>query len=218
MTTQLRAAAALAALALSTPALAQQHAQTTQAGQAGPKVGIGVGLTTSSVSASGARAGAGTPDVGTLFFVPINATPVLRIEPFIGWARSDVDPLPAGFGGANQFAPGVGTASEFTLGVGGFYVAPLAPQVQLYAGGRLASQWQSLTIGGDKSSRRNTMLALAAGGEYLPVPRVAFGGELQLAYIWYGDYDLTLGGASASGGGGTGSATQATLFARFYFF
>ena len=150
--------------------------------------------------------------------MPLNLAPNLRIEPFIGWARSDLDATPPGTLG-EAFAPDSGKASDFTLGVGAFYVAPLATQVQVYAGGRLGSQWQSFkNTGGGKAERRNTLLAVAAGGEYLPVPRVAFGAELQLGYVSYGDTTFSGGGGLVEGGGGSGSATQATLFARFYLF
>jgi len=209
----LRAAVALAALALTTPALAQQAAKQE------PRFGVGVGLTGSAVSGSAAMPGTGTPDFGTLFFVPLNLAPSFRLEPFLGWARADLDATPPGTGG-QAFAPGLNGAksSDLTFGVGGFYVAPLAPQVQVYLGGRLASQWQSFhNDAGFKAERRNTILAAALGGEYLPVPRVAFGGELQLGLIWYGDTDFTLpAGTTPSGGGGSGSATQGTLFVRFY--
>ena len=207
----LRAAVALAALALTAPALAQQAAKQE------PRFGVGVGLTGSAVSGSAAMPGTGTPDFGTLFFVPLNLAPSFRLEPFLGWARADLDTTPPGTGG-QQFSPFLqGKSSDITLGIGGFYVAPLAPQVQMYLGGRLASQWQSVhSNAGFKAERRNTILAAALGGEYLPVPRVAFGGELQLGLIWYGDTDYTAPGASISGGGGSGSATQGTLFVRFY--
>jgi hypothetical protein len=208
----LRAAVALAALALTAPALAQQAAKQE------PRFGVGVGLTGSSVSGSAAQNGTGSPDFGTLFFVPLNLAPHFRLEPFLGWARASLDNVPVGVGGNQQFSPFLqGKSSDITFGVGGFYVAPVAPQVQVYLGGRLASQWQSIQDNaGDKASRRNTILAAALGGEYLPVPRVAFGGELQLGLIWYGDTDYTAPGASISGGGGSGSATQGTLFVRFY--
>ena len=208
----LRAAVALAAVALTTPALAQQAVKQE------PRFGVGVGITGSAVSGSAAQNGTGSPDFGTLFFVPMNLAPSFRLEPFIGWARADLDTTPPGTGG-QQFSPFLqGKSSDITLGVGGFYVAPLAPQVQLYLGGRLASEWQSFhTNGGFKAERRNTLLAATLGGEYLPVPRVAFGGELQLGLIWYGDTDFTLpAGTTPSGGGGSGSATQGTLFVRFY--
>jgi hypothetical protein len=202
-----RAAVALAALALSTPALAQQAVKQE------PRFGVGVGITGSGTTHDG------SPDFGTLFFVPMNLTPSFRLEPFVGWARADLDNVPAGVGGNQAFAPFLNgeKSSDITLGVGGFYVAPLAPQVQVYLGGRLASQWQSISnTAGGKASRRNTVLAGALGGEYLPVPRVAFGGEVQLGLIWYGDTDYTAPGFSTTGGGGSGSATQATLFVRFY--
>lgn len=204
MKTLLRAAAAISALALSTPALAQQASA-----KGDPKVGIGVGLT-SSLGVTGSTTAA--PDTGYLFFVPINVAPNFRIEPLIGWSRSDTDAS--------------GKDSDFTLGVGAFFVQPLAQQLQLYAGGRLASRWVSHqdaaygAPGTAKDSRRDTLLALAAGGEYLPIPRVAIGAEFQLGWVSIGDTTVTSGptGAQVSGGGGSGSATQATLFARVYLF
>lgn len=200
----LRAAAALAAITLSTPALAQQGTARPE-----PKIGIGVGLT-SSIGVTGSATA--TPDLGYLFFVPINVAPNFRIEPLIGWARQDTD--------------ATGKDSDFTLGIGAFYVQPLAQQLQLYAGGRLGSRWVSHkdaaygAPGTTKDERRDTLLALAAGAEYLPIPRVALGAEFQIGYVSIGDTTVTSGptGAQASGGGGSGSATQATLFARFYLF
>jgi hypothetical protein len=203
MNTLLRAAAAFAAIALATPAFAQQTARTD------PKVGLGVGLTASTTS----------PDIGTLLFVPLNVAPNIRIEPFIGWARSDLDPTPPG-GGSFGSPPEGAKTSDFTLGIGAFLVQPIASQVQVYAGGRLGSQWQSFSVtGGGKIERRNTLLAVAAGGEYMPVPRVAFGAELQLSYLAIGDTKSTAAnGATVEGGGGSANGTQATVFARFYLF
>jgi hypothetical protein len=195
--------AALAAALAALPALAQQPTQAAQPNQGG-KLGIGVGLTT-----------AGT-NTGTLFFVPINVAPKLRIEPFLGWVRSDIDAAPPGSGGA-FFAPTPsGKSSDFSLGVGGFGVLPIVPTVDLYVGGRLSSEWQYFRdSNGNKWERRNTILAPVFGGEYLPHPRVALGAELMLGLVWFGDTDFPNG---TSGAGGTGSFTQGTLFARFYLF
>jgi hypothetical protein len=200
----LRHAVALAALALALPALAQQANTRSDGG----KIGLGVGLT-STVTVPGRNSGA--PDTGYLFFVPINATPQLRIEPFIGWARSDTD--------------ATGVNNDTTIGVGGFFVHPVATQLQLYAGGRLGLRWVSTkdaafgAVNTSKTERRDTLLALAAGGEYLPIPRVAIGAEFQLGYVSVGDTKETFwNGTSVSGGGGSGTATQATLFARIYLF
>lgn len=202
MKTLLRTAAALAVLALATPTLAQQAAR------ADARFGLGVGLTATSTS----------PDIGTLLFVPLNLAPNIRIEPFIGWARSDMDNTPPGGGSFGSPQPG-GKASDFTLGVGAFLVQPVASQVQLYAGGRLGSQWQSFKTDAGKIERRNTLLAVAAGGEYLPVPRVAFGAELQIAYLSIGDTKSTAAaGGSVEGGGGSANGTQATIFTRIYLF
>jgi hypothetical protein len=210
MKTLLRAATAVAALALSTPAFAQQAAQQ----HVQPQFGVGVGLTTGPLSGAATAAGtpgtASSPDLGILLFVPVQFGQ-FRVEPFLGWARSDTD--------------AAGQSSDFTIGVGGFFVQPLATQLQLYAGGRLGSRWVSDKQAGFgpagtfKHERRDTLLALAAGGEYLPIPRVALGAEFQIGYVSVGDTKATNGnGTSTEGGGGSGSATQATLFARIYLF
>jgi hypothetical protein len=191
--------AALAALLAAFPAAAQQQA----APQTG-KFGVGIGISTP-----------GSATTSQALFFPINAMPHLRIEPFLGWSTSDVDAAPAGSGGA-AFAPGPGKSSDFTLGVGGFYVAPVASQLQLYAGGRLASEWESFKdTGGAKWSRRNTILAPTFGAEWVPHPRIALGADLVLGLVWFGDTEFPNG---SSGAGGSGSFTQGTLFARFYLF
>lgn len=200
----LRAAAAVAALALSTSAYAQaatQQQPQRAAGQA-PQIGIGVGITSGDL---GGVAGSAAPKQGYLLFVPINLTQ-FRVEPFVGWARSDTD--------------ATGEDSDFTIGVGAFFVQPLASQLQLYAGGRLGSRWVSdKNVGGTvKNERRDTLLALAAGGEYMPIPRVALGAEFQIGYVSVGDTKNTTPAGTVEGGGGSANGTQATLFARIYLF
>lgn len=198
----LRAAAAVAGLALSTTAFAQAAAQPqrTATTTAAPQIGLGVGLTS----------GASDPNMGYLLFVPVQLGN-FRIEPFLGWNRTDTD--------------ATGKDSDFTIGVGAFFVQPVAAQLQLYAGGRLGSRWNSHkdpgfgAAGTTKDERRDTLLALAAGGEYLPIPRVALGAEFQVGYLAVGDTKVTnAAGQSVEGGGGSGSATQATVFARIYLF
>jgi hypothetical protein len=191
--------AALAAALASLPALAQERTPATQGG----KLGVGVGLTSS-----------GSTSTGQALYLPINVGPKLRVEPFMGWDRSDIDAAPAGSGGA--FFSASGKSSDFTLGVGGFAVLPVAPAVDLYAGGRLASEWQYFRdTNGNRWERRNTILAPALGGEYYPHPRIALGAELMIALVWFGDTDFPNG---SNGAGGSGSFTQGTLFARVYLF
>jgi hypothetical protein len=202
MKTLLRAATALTVLALAAPAFAQQATQRTTTGSQ-PQIGLGVGITSGDV---GANPGVASPTQGYLLYVPINLQN-FRIEPFLGWQRADTD--------------GAGKSSDVTIGVGAFLVQPVAAQLQLYAGGRLGSRWVSdkNAAGTVKNERRDTLLALAAGGEYLPVPRVALGAEFQIGYASIGDTKTTTVGApTVEGGGGSANATQATLFARIYLF
>jgi hypothetical protein len=203
-----RAAAAISALALSTSAFAQQTKQQgTTTTSAAPQIGVGVGITSGEAPANPDNAG---PSTGYLLYVPVNIQN-FRIEPFLGWGRSDTDAF--------------GKNSDFTIGVGAFFVQPVASQLQLYAGGRLGSRWTSHKDAGFgapgtvKTERRDTILALAAGGEYLPIPRVALGAEFQIGYASIGDTKTTnAAGLSGEGGGGSANGTQATLFARIYLF
>lgn len=193
MKTFIRMAAVALAMAVAAPALAQQNTTTGD----GAQIGIGAGISTAS-SGDGLS-------TGGIAFVPINIKS-FRIEPFTGWTRVSVDD---------------GRSSDFLIGVGGFLVKPVATQVQLYAGGRLGLEWHSTKDGaGNKTERRDLILAGALGGEYMPVPRVALGAELQLALASIGDTDRTDGptGRTTTADGGWGTATQATFFARFYLF
>jgi hypothetical protein len=193
--TFIRLAAVALAIAAASPAAAQAQRRAPPPGsQSGAgandreaEVGIGAGITT-------ANPGDGL-STGGVAFVPINLGQ-FRIEPFAGWTRASVNHT---------------RSSDFLVGVGGFLVKPVAPQVQLYAGGRLGMEWHSTRdAAGNSDSRRDTLLAGALGGEYLPVQRVALGAELQLALVSIGD------GNNSDGGWAT--ATQATFFARFYLF
>lgn len=197
-----RLAALAFALAVASPAIAQDRP--------GGKFGVGVGLSDGGVA-------------DTLVFVPLNVSPKLRVEPFLGLDRSDIDAPPAGAGGSTSIFSGSGKESHVLLGVGAFFVQPIVSQIQLYAGGRLGLQWDSAEEAGpnaDEWSRRNTILAAALGGEYLPHPRIAIGGEVMLAYVSLGDTEFTNGvtGQKFEGNGGSATETQGTLFVRFYIF
>jgi opacity protein-like surface antigen len=209
----MRIVAVALAAALAAPAMAQSRTQQPQGGQQ-PQIGVGAGITSTSVT--------GGPDTGMLIFVPIQLAAgqfTLRIEPYLGWARYDTD---ADRSTNATFPPtAAGKGSDFVLGIGGFLVHPVVQQLQIYGGGRLASEWQSYKAPNFKAERRNTILALAGGAEYLPIPRVAFGAEFQIGYVSFGDtkYTVTQAGQTTTTDthGGSGTATQATLFARFFF-
>lgn len=195
-----RIAAIALGLAVASPAFAQH-------GGSG-KFGVGAGIANGGLTSF-------------LFFVPLNVAPNLRVEPFVGWARADTDALPAGNGGAGPLST-PGKSSDFILGAGVFFVQPVAAQVQLYAGGRLGLEWESeqdAAPATGKSTRRNTILGAALGGEYLLNPRFAVGAEAMVAYVAIGDTKFSGNGLpSVEGGGGSASVTQGTIFARVYIF
>lgn len=195
-----RIATLAAVLAAATPALAQEKVG---------RVGIGVGVSSFNL---GDLTGTDLMP-STVVFVPLNLAPNLRIEPYLGIDRFDVDPDPV-------FANG--KASTFSIGAGVFYLSRLAPQVQMYLGGRLGFIFESFEDAGptpDKADRRDLMLAGVLGGEYLPHPRIALGAEVMLGFLAIGETDFTpYGGATQNTGGGSATQTQGTVFVRVYLF
>jgi hypothetical protein len=125
-------------------------------------------------------------------YVPITIAPQFRLEPSIGITTSD----------------GPGTdSSDFTLGVGGFYVSKLAPQMDMYAGGRLKLNFASVDSGTTDDSGTDIVLAGALGGEYYFVPRFSLGLEGQLGY--YSNSEVS--------GDDSGLFTTGLAFLRMYF-
>ncbi|HEX9308906.1 MAG TPA: hypothetical protein VF894_15540 [Anaeromyxobacter sp.] len=204
MKISLRAAAALAAVALSTPAFAQQ-----QQVSAGSRFGIGVGLPTEQGLLINAfdNIGFGPAAAPALYF-PINVTPSFRLEPQIGRVSVSRD-------------AGGGKGAVTDLGVGAFFVKALGPQVQVYVGPRLILSWFSRTDPGptpDKFKARDTFFVAALGGEYLPHPRFAVGAEGQLGLVSIGDTEITDGvtGFKTEAAGGSATVLQGVLFVRVY--
>jgi hypothetical protein len=94
------------------------------------------------------------------------------------------------------------------LGVGVFRLVPTFPGVQAYYGARLQYEW--LSAGGEDSN--GPRFAAALGGEWLPVPAVAFGVEGQLGYS-----DRPASVPAVSGSVATrGFATSALVFLRVF--
>jgi hypothetical protein len=200
-----RLAAGALALALASPAAAQPR--TNEA-----RFGIGVGLATGEIPARDFIAGSTLPGPGGLapqLYFPINLTPNFRLEPQIGRVSYKVD-------------EGGGKGALTSLGIGAFYVMPTGQQTQLYLGGRLISSWASQTDAGptpDKTTGRDTILAVAAGGEFLASARFAVGAEAQLMFIAVGDRTLKqFGFPDVEIPGGSAFSTQGVLFVRVYLF
>jgi hypothetical protein len=166
-------ALALAALALATPALAQDAAR--------PQFGIGIAIVPLD-----------SPGQTIEVYAPINVAPQLRLEPSLGISTSD--------------GPGNDT-SNFTLGLGAFYVSRLAAQLDMYAGGRLKLNFASVDAGTTDDSGTDISLAGALGGEYYLVPRFSLGLEGQLGFFSNSDVS----------GDDSGLFTTGLAFLRLYF-
>ncbi len=126
-------------------------------------------------------------------YVPINLGQ-LRLEPSIGIFTQDRD------------GPGNDT-SDVTLGIGAFYVMPLAAQADMYVGGRLKLNFASVDDGVNDDSDTDLTVAAALGGEYYLVPQLSLGLEAQLGLYQRGDVS----------GDDSGLFTTGLGFLRFYF-
>ena len=146
-------------------ALAVLAAAGSAAAQERPSLGLGISI----VPLEGAGA---VPTVEV--YVPLMLAPNFRLEPSLGIFTNDP---PAG---------GTDT-SDITLGVGAFYVSPIAPQADMYVGGRLKLNFASEDDGIDDDSDTDVLLAGAVGGEYYLVPKFSIGMEAQLGLYSLGD-------------------------------
>ncbi len=172
-------------IALALSALALAVPASAQQQQARPQIGIGVSVTTSQFA----------PEI----YVPIRVAPELRIEPSIGLLTSDIS------GGTNR--------SDFVLGVGVFWVKPVAAAADMYLGGRLKLDFAKTDNGVTSESDTNVTIAAALGGEYYLVPHFSLGVEGQL-----GHYDIgTAGHYNIAAASTSGWFTDALLFGRIYF-
>lgn len=195
------ALAALAALAVSSPASAQQQR---------PRVGVGVGLGTFDFNVSALANGfpAAVPDS---IYVPIALGPTFRIEPQIGVATLNQD---------TGYNPSVET-SVVSIGLGAFWLIPASDQLDVYVGGRVVRTSYSSKLkfdpprGTETTDGADMRIIPAVGGEFSLHPRFSLGAEVQLQLVSFGDRTVSTGGTVP---GGSGVQTAGLVFARVYLF
>jgi hypothetical protein len=148
-----------------------------------PQVGLGISITPND-------AFTGVSETVELY-VPILLAPQIRIEPSLGILSSN--------DGTDR--------RDFTLGIGGFWVAPVAGPVDMYAGGRLKLNFAHVSSAAGSDSSTDVSIAAALGGEYYLVPHFSLGLEGQLGYYSHG----------AVNGDTDGFYTTGLAFLRLYF-
>lgn len=183
----IRLALALSALALAAPTLAQ----TATAAGAGSRPMWGIGISVLPFQAG--------PNVGATYEinVPIRIAPQIRLEPSLGIFTRNTRNTTAG----NP------DTTDWTLGIGGFWVKPVSSAFDMYAGGRLKLNFASVDTGTTSDSSTDVAIVAALGGEYYVVPHFSVGLEGQ-----FGFYDL-----GAVSGDASGWATTGLAFLRLYF-
>jgi hypothetical protein len=126
-------------------------------------------------------------------YVPIQIAPQFRLEPSLGIFTTDAE-------GRNDI-------SNVTVGIGAFYVMPLAAAADMYAGARLKLNFASWDDGVNDDSDTDFLLAGALGGEYYLVPQLSLGVEAQLGLYQNGEVN----------GDDSGLFTTGLGFLRFFF-
>lgn len=147
-----------------------------------PSWGIGVSLSPAAVLnlQSGSLVPIGLGDL----YLPINASPTLRLEPEFGVLSTSSSTSGSGGGSSSS-------ATSLRVAVGIFSLLKRHGSAQLYVGPRIGIQRtsSSSTFPGNPtstSSETDLMLAMALGGEYYFSPHFSLGGEAQLEYVKYG--------------------------------
>ena len=125
-------------------------------------------------------------------YLPIEISPVIRVEPFFAWSETDL-------------SPGGSTESR-QVGAGGFYRFEAADHLQVYAGGRLSFVEMEFA-GGDLDGFRAEP---TVGVEFWATPRFTLALE---AFLYREDLDGNNGGVAVESES-TGSDTR--LLVRFF--
>jgi hypothetical protein len=133
-------------------------------------------------------------------YLPIQVAPAVRLEPSLGIFTND------------EPTPGTDTR-DITIGLGAFWVKPLAPPFDMYVGGRLklnfAKRTDTNAAGASVSDSDTDLYLMAAlGGEYYVVPQLSVGLEGELGLYSRG----------AVHGDDSGFFTTGLAFLRLYFF
>jgi opacity protein-like surface antigen len=193
------------------------------ANQGGPStsIGFGVGVEPFSSSLFGGATAAGSLDetlnggnapVG--IYVPIQIAPNLRLEPLFGYWHVS--------GNRNVLGGNDNSRSATTLGLGALvYLQPVNP-TGIYAGARLALNFQSssdVVAGADRDlSETDFAIAPVFGGEYAFAQRFTFGAEVQLPITFYGNVsDKRPSDTVTTNTDRHGIRTNAVVFLRYFF-
>ncbi len=143
---------------------------------------------------------------GASFYVPIQLSPQLRIEPSIGFNHQSLNG---------------GSVNAWSLGVGGlFYFAPPTP-TGFYVGGRLGLAHFSTSAGSGfaevGTSATDFSIAPVLGAEYAFASKFTIGAEAQLPLTFVGNPSVTSGGTSTTTNyNRTAFSTNAVLFFRYF--
>ncbi|HED36871.1 MAG TPA: hypothetical protein ENI76_01290 [Ignavibacteria bacterium] len=142
-----------------------------------------------------------------LFYLPINVTDKIRIEPLFGLnstSNASTSNTTNNIGTNSTKHTYSSDATAVTIGVSGFYRTSLSNYFGLYFGPRVSYTFLSLVNenknesiyggGNHSSSTYNTKtnetditVGLAFGVEYFPISRISFGGEASFNYTSFGN-------------------------------
>ncbi|MGB8930538.1 MAG: outer membrane beta-barrel protein [Anaeromyxobacteraceae bacterium] len=171
---------AIAALVFATTVSAQEAAPAAPSSGGKPMIGVGVALG-GSTFLPGVTV---LPGGSNKILIPINVSPSLRVEPFLGYTQVRTKDS------SSPLGDDVDWASTLTVGAGIYLLGDLGNNAEVYGGGRLAInrvaagfEYKSsgTTVSGDDSFI-GFGLAAVGGAEYYLSPRFALGVEAELGF------------------------------------
>jgi hypothetical protein len=146
-----------------------------------------------------------------LFYLPINVTDKIRIEPLFGLSSTsnkDVSRSTNTTGPDYAINTNSYDASFVTIGISGYYLSSLSNSLGMYYGPRVTYTFLSIVdeysyvsnYGGNYSSndsktetkQSDITFGLALGVEYFPVTNFSFSAEASFNYTSFGDPDVNV--------------------------
>ena len=138
------------------------------------------------------------------FYIPIYANKRFRLEPAFGFSSLSNETVTSTTSPGSISVTRLTKASSAFVGLSGYFIVPVAPQLEMYVGPRLGISFVSAEYQNSNyysgsnpvkyTSETNEIdftVGAACGAEFFPVGQLSVGGEFQFNYTSYGNPDVT---------------------------
>ena len=181
------------------------------------RVGLGVSIDPATIGHISYYSNSSSPvvqevEAPILFYIPVNITDSIRIEPLFGLRSSNnttTDHSQYVYGNTNSNSITTNTVkiSAIVAGIRVYYYQPLSENFALYVGPKFSVSFQTLEFqsedlsnynanytyrsNGTKTNETDLTYGIIVGGEYFPVSHFSLGAEANINYTVFGDPKVT---------------------------